>query len=145
MQDDQAQLEQSISALLVGTDPRIIGAALMSITATFFASHHPIIRQPIIKLHEEAVHQMIPIAERLLVRKLGGLPWTPEPPRPDRYKPASVKTSDTVERYLVLPEDMNVEEAITHGGRGLSHKVVAQCSEWNVASRIAIALNLLVE
>lgn len=52
-------LALSIKRLLAGHDPGVQGAVLADLLATFLAGHHESLREPVLKLHMQAVRALI--------------------------------------------------------------------------------------
>lgn len=62
--DKCAELVAQIEPLLAGKGPAIQGAVLADLVATFFASHHPNIREGMLSRWIVTMQLMIPINER---------------------------------------------------------------------------------
>ena len=61
---DALALSQRIKPLLAGQGPDLQGIALADLVATFFAGHHPAVREEAIKVWIECVRDLIPKNEK---------------------------------------------------------------------------------
>lgn len=72
--DEVSALVARIEPLLHGQGEVLQGAALCDLVAMFVAGHHPALRHEVIEHWIKTMHDLIPINEAMLFKRLGGKP-----------------------------------------------------------------------
>lgn len=73
-----ADLVEKIRPLLAGNEPEVIGCALAELLAILLAGHHPDLRKKLLKLHMQAVRDLVkPCEHELFAQRKRPKDWPP--------------------------------------------------------------------
>lgn len=81
MTEEAFELTKALAQVLANKDPALQGAALADAVALFFAGHHPSFRESAMAAWLQAMEDLIPINEKMVLEHYGDV-W-PDEPKPN--------------------------------------------------------------